>query len=68
MSDLSSTLAYLRLVLGNLAAFTHGSCVVYPSEIFDPTKVVDALLADKYVGGSFQSLRLTLLTECRTFI
>jgi len=39
--------AYPRLVLGNLAAFTHGSCIVYPSEIFDPTKIVDALLAEK---------------------
>ena len=39
--------AFPRLVLGNLAAFTHGSCIVYPSEIFDPTKTVDALLAEK---------------------
>ncbi|KAF9779006.1 acetyl-CoA synthetase-like protein [Thelephora terrestris] len=36
-----------RLVLGNLAAFTHGSCVVYPSETFDPKRVVDALLEEK---------------------
>ncbi|KAF9645990.1 acetyl-CoA synthetase-like protein [Thelephora ganbajun] len=41
------TLVYPRLVLGNLAAFTHGSCTVYPSEIFDPTKIVDTLLAEK---------------------
>ena len=40
------------MVLGNLAAFTHGSCVVYPSEIFDPTKIVDALSAEKCVGGT----------------
>lgn len=45
-------MAYLRLVLGNLAAFTHGSCVVYPSETFDPAEIVDALLAEKYAGGS----------------
>ena len=38
------------MVLGNLAAFTHGSCVVYPSEIFDPAKIVDALSAEKCVG------------------
>lgn len=38
---------YLRLILGNLAAFTHASCVVYPSEIFDPIKIVDALLTEK---------------------
>ena len=42
-----STSVYPRLVLGNLAAFTHGSCVVYPSEIFDPTKILDALLVEK---------------------
>jgi hypothetical protein len=45
-------LEYPRLVLGNLAAFTHGSCVVYPSEIFDPAKIVDALLAEKCVETS----------------
>ena len=49
--NLCSTLGYLRLILGNLAAFTHGSCVVYPSEIFDPTKIVDALSAEKCVGA-----------------
>ena len=29
--------------------------MVYPSEIFDPTKIVDALSAEKCVGGSPQS-------------
>ena len=33
----------LRLVLGNLAAWTHGACIVYPSEIFDPRAIVDAV-------------------------
>ena len=42
--------AYLRLVLGNLAAFTHGSCIVYPSQTFDPAEIVDALLEEKYAG------------------
>lgn len=43
------TLAYLtflrptRLVLGNLAAWSHGVCVVYPSESFDPKAIVDAV-------------------------
>lgn len=39
---------YLRLILGNLAAFTHGACIVYPSEIFDPNKIVDSLVEEKY--------------------
>ncbi|KAH9849602.1 hypothetical protein C2E23DRAFT_838789 [Lenzites betulinus] len=32
------------LVLGNLAAWTHGACIVYPSEIFNPPAIVDALV------------------------
>ncbi|KAM5532141.1 hypothetical protein V8D89_014166 [Ganoderma adspersum] len=31
------------LVLGNLAAWTHGACIVYPSETFDPPSIVDAV-------------------------
>ncbi|KAF8553800.1 acyl-CoA synthetase [Imleria badia] len=31
------------LVLGNLAAWSHGACVVYPSEMFDPKAIVDAV-------------------------
>ncbi|KAF8122696.1 hypothetical protein EV363DRAFT_1359496 [Boletus edulis] len=31
------------LVLGNLAAWSHGACVVYPSESFDPKAIVDAV-------------------------
>jgi acyl-CoA synthetase (AMP-forming)/AMP-acid ligase II len=34
-------------VLGNLAAWTHGACVVYPSPIFDPASVVDAVTEEK---------------------
>ena len=37
------TLCYIRLVLGNLAAWTHGACIVYPSETFDPPSIVDAV-------------------------
>lgn len=37
----------LRLVLGNLAAWSHGSCVVYPSEVFDPSAIVDAVVDEK---------------------
>ncbi|KAJ7275033.1 hypothetical protein C8J57DRAFT_1313435 [Mycena rebaudengoi] len=40
-------LFHLRLVLGNLAAWTHGSCVVYPSEIFDPKAIVDAVVQER---------------------
>lgn len=32
-----------RLVLGNLAAWSHGACVVYPSESFDPKAIVEAV-------------------------
>ncbi|KAJ7484755.1 acyl-CoA synthetase [Mycena latifolia] len=35
------------LVLGNLAAWTHGACIVYPSEIFDPKAIVDAVVQEK---------------------
>jgi len=34
------------LVLGNLAAWSHGSCIVYPSEIYDPRAIVDAVSAE----------------------
>ncbi len=30
------------MVLGNLAATTHGSCIVYPAETFDPTATLAA--------------------------
>lgn len=36
-----------RLVLGNLAAWTHGSSVVYPSPIFHPPSIVDAVVHEK---------------------
>ncbi|KAJ7627576.1 hypothetical protein DFH06DRAFT_1227565 [Mycena polygramma] len=35
------------LVLGNLAAWTHGACIVYPSEIFNPEAIVDAVVQEK---------------------
>ncbi|OCB89127.1 acetyl-CoA synthetase-like protein [Sanghuangporus baumii] len=38
---------YYLLVLGNLAAWTHGSCIVYPSEIFDAPSIVDAVLQEQ---------------------
>ncbi|PFH46339.1 hypothetical protein AMATHDRAFT_77711 [Amanita thiersii Skay4041] len=34
---------YPRLVLGNLAAWVNGACIVYPSPVFDPAPIVDAL-------------------------
>ena len=37
----------IRLVLGNLAAWTHGACIVYPSEIFDPPSIVDAVTQER---------------------
>ncbi|KAH8817608.1 hypothetical protein DL96DRAFT_1622913 [Flagelloscypha sp. PMI_526] len=35
------------LVLGNLAAFTHGATVVYPSPSFDPPAIVDAVIGEE---------------------
>ncbi|KAI0371268.1 acyl-CoA synthetase [Pilatotrama ljubarskyi] len=35
------------LVLGNLAAWTHGACIVYPSEIFNPPAIVDAVTQER---------------------
>ena len=36
-----------RLVLGNLAAWSHGSAVVYASEIYDPRAIVDAVVKER---------------------
>ncbi|KAG1815244.1 acetyl-CoA synthetase-like protein [Suillus subaureus] len=33
--------------LGNLAAWSHGSCVVYSSEIYDPKAIVDSVVQDR---------------------
>jgi len=35
-----------RLVLGNLAAWSHGSAIVYASEIYDPRAIVDAVIKE----------------------
>lgn len=35
------------LVLGNLAAWSHGACIVYPSPIFNPLAIVDTLVAEQ---------------------
>ncbi|KAH9992273.1 acetyl-CoA synthetase-like protein [Russula vinacea] len=40
-------LFHSRLVLGNLAAWTHGSAIVYPSEIYCPRAIVDAVLNER---------------------
>ena len=37
----------VRLVLGNLAAWTHGSAIVYPSEFYDPCAIVDAVINER---------------------
>ncbi|OSX63486.1 hypothetical protein POSPLADRAFT_1180411 [Postia placenta MAD-698-R-SB12] len=36
-----------NLFAGNLAAWTHGASIVYPSQIFDPRAIVDALVAER---------------------
>ncbi|KAF6747150.1 acyl-CoA synthetase [Ephemerocybe angulata] len=33
--------------VGNLAAWTHGSCIVYPSAIYNPSAIVDAVTQEK---------------------
>lgn len=35
------------LVIGNLATWTHGASIVYPSEIFDPEAIVDAVMSER---------------------
>ncbi|RPD78859.1 acyl-CoA synthetase [Lentinus tigrinus ALCF2SS1-7] len=34
-------------ILCNLAAWTHGACILYPSEIFDPPSIVDAISEER---------------------
>ncbi|KAI0037148.1 acyl-CoA synthetase [Vararia minispora EC-137] len=36
-----------RLVLGNLAVWSQGGTIVYPSEIFNPPAIVDALISQR---------------------
>ncbi|KAH9974146.1 hypothetical protein BGW80DRAFT_1305506 [Lactifluus volemus] len=36
-----------RLVLGNLAAWCHGSAIVYASEIYNPRAIVDAVIKER---------------------
>ncbi|EEB93316.1 hypothetical protein MPER_08046, partial [Moniliophthora perniciosa FA553] len=39
--------ASLRLVLGNLAAWVYGAAIAYPSEVFDPPSIIDAIIEEK---------------------
>lgn len=36
-----------RLVVGNLAFFTHGASVLYPSSSFSPSHIVNTLIAER---------------------
>ena len=38
------------MVLGNLACVTHGSTIVYPSDGFDPVRVLETVQAEKCTG------------------
>ncbi|WP_027014214.1 AMP-binding protein [Comamonas composti] len=38
------------MVLGNLACFTHGSCIVYPNDGFDPLLVLETVEAERCTG------------------
>lgn len=40
----------IRLVLGNLAAWTHASAIVYASEVYDPRKILIALEEEQCTG------------------
>lgn len=46
-SEEVTNLPFLSLVLGNLAAWSHGSCIVYPSPVFDPKAIVDAVIGQR---------------------
>ena len=38
------------MVLGNLAAITHGTCIVYPGEGFDPLAVLETVAEERCTG------------------
>ncbi len=38
------------MVLGNLACLTHGSCIVYPNDGFEPLAVLEAVQAEQCTG------------------
>ena len=38
------------MVLGNLAVLTHGGCIVYPSDAFEPLSVLQAVQDEKCTG------------------
>ncbi|EIW55520.1 acyl-CoA synthetase [Trametes versicolor FP-101664 SS1] len=38
---------YSTVLMRNLAAWTHGACIVYPSEIFSPPAIVDAVTQER---------------------
>ena len=38
------------MVLGNLACTTHGSCIVYPSEAFEPLAVLETVQSERCTG------------------
>ena len=38
------------MVLGNLAVLTHGACIVYPNDAFEPLSVLQTVQAEKCTG------------------
>ncbi len=38
------------MVLGNLACLTHGACIVYPNDAFEPLSVLQTVQAEKCTG------------------
>ncbi len=38
------------MVLGNLACLTHGACIVYPNDAFEPLSVLETVQAEKCTG------------------
>ncbi|KAI6104309.1 acetyl-CoA synthetase-like protein [Pisolithus sp. B1] len=45
--DESYLMSPIRLVLGNLAAWSRGACIVYPSPVFHPEAIVDAVVQER---------------------
>ncbi|KZT10257.1 acyl-CoA synthetase [Laetiporus sulphureus 93-53] len=46
LTSLPFCLRYIRLVIGNLAAWAHGASIVYPSEIYSAPAIVDAIVSE----------------------
>lgn len=56
-----------RLVISHLTAWSQGTCIVYPSELFDPKAVIDAVIEEKCTAVAGRSTYfLDVLAEVET--